>query len=281
MVLSEMKKALVAAIITFALSVSLSCEIQDVHAQHTADGKYYILATPITVISPSNATYYSDSLILNVTFKTCNGPAHTDMNYSLDGKDNFTVPLNAVFEPIYALRTYPNGTTETGISMFSQYVYTGELSLTELSEGEHNLVVYSQYTGNNVIGYDSKEVFFTVNVAQNENSQENIPLYVAPSPSPTINPTNLAPTPTLSPCVSFSNSPSPSSSPTPTTAEQPTATPSPIQTNQPLNNSSTSLPSEYILVVAAVLIAVSVTCIVLAARIRKYGLTTSLRKRVK
>ncbi len=209
---------------------------KNVHPQRTADGKYYILATSITLISPSNVTYYSDSLILNVTFKTCNGPAHTDMNYSIDGKDNVTVPPNSVFEPTSALRTYPNDTTETVISMFSQYVYTGEVSLTELSEGGHNIVVYSQYTSNNVIGYDSKEFFFTVNVAQNENSQENIPLCVTPSPSPTINPTNLAPTPTLSPCASSSNSPSPS--PAQQSIIEPTQSASPTIDNVQADNSS-------------------------------------------
>ncbi len=225
-----MKQVRLVPIIILALAVASACVIQNAFGQHTADGKSYLLASPITIVFPSNTTYYSDHLTLNVTFKASNSPSLTSMNYSIDGKENATVPLNAVFEPIYALRTYPNGTTETVVSMYSQYVYTGEVSLTELSQHEHNIAVYTQYTGNNVVGYDSKQVSFFISSNEEENATESMFIPAKTSPSPSLNPTPTAKISAV-PSLTSSLSPSPTAISSASPTQQPTT--EPIQSASP------------------------------------------------
>ncbi|MBT0159501.1 hypothetical protein G4O51_05905 [Candidatus Bathyarchaeota archaeon A05DMB-2] len=141
------------AIVLFAvlalatLLTSLLVEVQLVESQCTPDGRGCPLVGDINLISPSNITYSSSMLILNISVKSLFGPNQYRfvMVYSIDGGSNVTVPLTTTFMPIETTVTYPNGTTTTGISIMSPYVTAGWVALPELPEGQHKLTVYAKY----------------------------------------------------------------------------------------------------------------------------------------
>lgn len=148
--------------------------VQTVKAPYTTDGRYFILASPLTITSPSNNTYTSSNmLILNVTFKLLLSPSCADVSYSVDGKNNATIPLTATREPVEVTRTYANGTTVivNSTSFFIPFTITGWVALPELPEGPHNITVYAKYNANNIIAFDNSTVYFTISA----NSEQQIP----------------------------------------------------------------------------------------------------------
>jgi hypothetical protein len=155
------------AVFIFWLLTALLVGIQTVKAPYT-DGKYFPLASPISITSPSNSTYSSNMLTLNLPFKLMLNLDTTNITlvYSVDGKDNTTIPVLATFVPIETLRTYANGTTEKAVSsLFSYYVITGCVALPELLEGWHNITVYGKYEyagGSVFIVLDNSTVYFTI-----------------------------------------------------------------------------------------------------------------------
>jgi multisubunit Na+/H+ antiporter MnhC subunit len=164
---NAMKRMIVLTVV-FAVALFLAyliIGVQIVEAQFTQDGQGFPIASPITILSPSKTTYNSSLLTLNVTSKFLLKPNLATFSYSLDGENNATLPIDATFVPIETLRTYANGTTETGISIFSYYRLSGDVALPELSEGTHTLTVFAEYQANNIIGLDACTVYFTVNYA--------------------------------------------------------------------------------------------------------------------
>mgnify|MGYP005847732347 CR=1 FL=1 len=158
-------KRVIALTVVFAVALFpayLVSGVRVVEAQFTQDGRGFPLASPITILSPSNTTYNSSLLALNVTGKFLLEPNLVAFSYSIDGGNNATLPIEATFVPIEALRTYANGTTETGISVLSYYRLSGVVALPELSEGAHNITVFAEYQANNVIGLDACTVHFTI-----------------------------------------------------------------------------------------------------------------------
>lgn len=155
--------------IFLGLFASLLGEAQTIKAQHTPDGKGFPLASPINITSPSNGTYSSNLLLLNITFRYGLAVSSTNITvvYSIDGKDNVTLPVEATFVPIEVERTYADGTTEKAISsFFSYYVITGCVTLSELPEGSHNITVYGKYEytdGSIFTVLDNRTVHFTMN----------------------------------------------------------------------------------------------------------------------
>jgi len=147
--------------------------VQTVKPQYTEDGRAFILASPISITSPSNVTYSSNKLNLGVNFKLLLDPKYAEVNYSLDGKENTTIQLTGTKIPIEATRTYANGTTRVinSTSFMVPFTVTGVVPLPELSHGPHNITVYARYTANNIIGLDTKTVYFTIN---NSNLKQNI-----------------------------------------------------------------------------------------------------------
>ena len=149
--------------------VALLVGFQSVQAQYADDGRPFPLASPITITSPSNTTYSSGLLMLDVSFKLMLDVEKTNITllYSLDGKENVTVPVSVIFFPIETTVTYENGTTQTGISsIFSYYIIKGSIALPELSEGFHKISVYGRYEhvgGSNFGVFDNASVHFTVN----------------------------------------------------------------------------------------------------------------------
>jgi len=117
---------------------SLLVGFQVVHAPYTDDGRLFPLASPIKITSPSNTTYNSGLLMLDINFKLMLNVEKTNitMLYSLDGKENVTFPVSAEFFPVETTVTYENGTIVTGVSsIFSYYIIRGGVALPELSEG--------------------------------------------------------------------------------------------------------------------------------------------------
>jgi hypothetical protein len=164
-----MKKTELGLILVLLLSV---VSVQAVSAQYTSDGGAFILVSPLSIVSPSNSTYGSSVLLLNVTFKFLLSPSCADVSYSLDGRSNITMPLTATHEPVEATRTYANGTTVTVNSTFMvPFTVTGWAVVPDLAEGTHNITVYARYTANNIIGLDNSTVYFTID----PNSKQNIP----------------------------------------------------------------------------------------------------------
>jgi hypothetical protein len=114
------------------------------------------LSSGVYIISPSNMTYSPSTLILNVSIVgLLGGNINISLYYSLDGKDNVTIPI--------VIHTH---------KMSFQASITGFVTLPELSEGSHIVKVYEEYdiynfSANSVfypkyvsLGYD--EVYFTV-----------------------------------------------------------------------------------------------------------------------
>ena len=154
------------------VAVLLFAEVQVVSAQYTSDGEGFPLSSPLNIVSPSNCTYSSNSLKLDVVVKFLLGPKYMNLSYSLDGKDNVTLSLSATKEPVEVTRTYANGTVEIVTSSpFVPYTITGEAALEGLSDRTHNITVYAQYIANNVIGLDDSTVWFTVDTGSEQSPE--------------------------------------------------------------------------------------------------------------
>ncbi|MDR2720546.1 MAG: hypothetical protein LBC03_07080 [Nitrososphaerota archaeon] len=159
------------------LLISLSA-IQTIQAQqttvygegfpHTADGDGFPMVSPISIDSPSNTTYTTNRISLyftvNALFDNSRGSA--SMTYSLDGKDNVTIPTSINFVPIEATITDANGKQTTGTSQFfSYYTISGSVDLKNLQSGQHSLTVFGRYTVYSMsdkVGLDSQTIYFTV-----------------------------------------------------------------------------------------------------------------------
>lgn len=137
--------------------------IPTVSAPDTSDGQDFPLAGPVNIISPTNITYDSNNLTLNVTSIFLLGPEYASFSYNLDGAGNVTIPLTGTQEPREVTRTYKNGTTIIVNSTLNvPFTLNGETPLLGLSEGPHRIVVYAIYNANDFIGYDESTVNFTI-----------------------------------------------------------------------------------------------------------------------
>jgi hypothetical protein len=162
------KTIILLAVFVLGLLTSLLVGIQTVKAQYTADGQAFILVSPINIVSPSNSTYSSRLLVLNVTVKTLFNPntSNVTLVYCSDGKTNTTIRTESTPVPIEAEITYANGTKTTGVSIQSYYLISGWATLPELPEGSHSITVYGKYAlsgSYHNVGLDNRTVYFTVN----------------------------------------------------------------------------------------------------------------------
>lgn len=157
----------------FVLIIVLTLGCQTANTQHTADGEGFLLVSPITILSPVNITYTSE-VNLEISFDSLLSPKDTEITYSLDGKENNTIPLSAIKTPKEITRTYSNGTTVVvnSTSFFVPFTITGSVVLPELAKGTHNITVYGKYTLNDRIGLDKKTVYFTINGTNTSLKQE-------------------------------------------------------------------------------------------------------------
>jgi len=175
-------KALVVAFV-LALLISLVAGVQTVTAPYTEDGQGFPLASPISITSPSNSTYSSGLLTLNVTVKTFLNPNTSNLTlvYSIDGKTNTTIRTESTPVPIEVETTDANGTKTTGVSIQSYYLITGWATLPEMPEGSHSITVYGKYEfpgSYHNIGLDNSTVYFTIST----NSEQEIPEFPSWTP---------------------------------------------------------------------------------------------------
>ncbi|HDQ07112.1 MAG TPA: hypothetical protein ENN36_10395 [Candidatus Bathyarchaeota archaeon] len=155
------KTTRVLEVLVLGFLISLLFGTQTVQAQYTPDGQAFILVSPISITSPSNSTYTSQSLTLNFTVKSFldSSTANITFVYSVDGKDNKTIDTQSTPVPL-------------GIQ--SYYLITGNASLPEMPEGSHSITVYGKYefpTSDRNIGLDKSTVYFTIST----NSEQGIP----------------------------------------------------------------------------------------------------------
>jgi len=157
------------SVIILGLLAASLLDFQSVKAQYADDGRPFPLASPIEITSPSNSTYDSGVLMLDISFKLMLNVEKTNITvlYSLDGKQNTTVAVSAKLFPVETTITYANGSTQTGISsLFSHYIINASVALPELPEGFHSISVYGRYEhvgGSNYNVHDSSRVCFTIN----------------------------------------------------------------------------------------------------------------------
>jgi hypothetical protein len=109
--------------------------------------KAAVIPDPFTIHSPSNRTYDTRFLTLDISFVVGMGGGKYSVPYYIDGKYLGTVPFTV------------EGTEEPHVT----YPARGFLELPELSEGSHSLTVVLTWTGN-VRGYPSNNetVYFTI-----------------------------------------------------------------------------------------------------------------------
>ncbi|MCW4010113.1 MAG: hypothetical protein NWF05_05785 [Candidatus Bathyarchaeota archaeon] len=183
---------------------------------------FYVDANPpkISNLSIENKTYTSPNLEFNFTVD--NQPSWT--GYSLDNQENSTVSVKAVL---------------TGFNS----TIKGKSMLTDLSEGIHSIVVYSNNSAGTMC--ESDTIIFTVNTPT-----------PTPSPTPTMEPTTEptptpTPPPSQNPSLSSNSSPAPTQEPTtePTQTALPTAKPN----SEPDNNSLSILVGVTALIAITVL----------------------------
>ena len=134
--------------IVLLFSTSLLAGFQAVNALTSPSGQW-IPAYPISITSPSNITYRSDLLTLNVTASALYGTT-AEMVYSIDGENNVTIPLVTSRVPGSPGPIFP-------------ITIAGVLALPKLPEGAHCLTVYATFQFARITGFDNKAVNFTVN----------------------------------------------------------------------------------------------------------------------
>jgi hypothetical protein len=144
-----MRKSIVTLVLLALVLVASSfLGVLRVDAAYTPSGGGFPLCSGIAINTPGNSTFTVNNLTLNVSVRGMLSPqiySYT-LAYSIDGKNNISIPVTSTFVPVEATRTYANGTTETAISEFaSYYLISGCASLHELNDGTHILRVYARY----------------------------------------------------------------------------------------------------------------------------------------
>jgi hypothetical protein len=133
------------------------------------EGQLFGYVSAIQLDSPVNTTYTTNHVSLDFVVKTfvMGGIIDTIMSYSIDGKDNVTVPTSATFIPLEADVTYTDGTKTKAVSQFySHYLISGSVDLKDLQSGEHSLTIFGHYTRRSTpdeIGFATQTVWFTIN----------------------------------------------------------------------------------------------------------------------
>ncbi|WNZ30179.1 MAG: hypothetical protein IAX21_04835 [Candidatus Bathyarchaeota archaeon] len=156
------KKAIV---LVFAFLISFATTgVPAVKPQYTESGEGFPLASPITITSPENSTYNSNELNLGVNCKFLLSPNYAQVSYSIDGKENGTIPLTGTQKTREVTRTYANGTTVVvNSTLMVPLIINGSVALPELTDGPHNITVNARYNADNIMGLDSSIVYFTIN----------------------------------------------------------------------------------------------------------------------
>lgn len=146
-----MRKKMILILLTglvLLLSSSLLVGFRTVKALNTSSGAW-IPVYPISITSPSNITYTSDLITLNVTDSALYG-TKAEMVYSIDGKNNVTIPL-------------VTSRMEGSPGPIFPITIVGVVALPKLPEGAHSLTVYATFQFSRFTGFDNRTVYFTIN----------------------------------------------------------------------------------------------------------------------
>ena len=101
------------------------------------------------ITSPSNATYSSNILSLNITGQVIRANnIELFMNYSIDGQESLPFPV--IEQPRSLNDPYVGIITET-------------ITLQKLSEGSHNITVFANLKANDLDHLAQAKVYFTIN----------------------------------------------------------------------------------------------------------------------
>jgi hypothetical protein len=149
------------AVLVLGLLTSLLVEVQTAKAQYTQNGAGCPLVSGIGITSPSNTTYSSNLLTLNINIESIFDDSiyRYVLVYCIDGKNNVTIPSTCLSFDL------PNGDT----GPFTIVRCVGCVGLPQLDYGSHSLTVYATYecisTSGNwpAVIYDSNTVYFTIN----------------------------------------------------------------------------------------------------------------------
>lgn len=158
-----MRKAIIVlTILVVGLFTSMLVEVQTANAQYTQNGAGCPLVSGIGITSPSNTTYSSNLLTLNINIKSIFDDSiyRYVMVYCIDEKNNVTIPSTCLSFDL------PNGDT----GPFTIVRCVGCVGLPQLDDGSHSLTVYARYERINDVNtnwpaliLDNNTVYFTIN----------------------------------------------------------------------------------------------------------------------
>ncbi|MGD6807049.1 MAG: hypothetical protein ACQCN4_08835 [Candidatus Bathyarchaeia archaeon] len=143
-----------ALLIAIAASLLFVLTVAEVERATAIEEFPYPLVSKFSIISPLNSTYSATALTLNVTANALPGYTRIWMSYNIDGRQQEPIQITETYDPHYGTITYLNGTAKTAPSMFSTYSIQGYATLTDLSEGSHNITVYAEYDYPNTKEFD-------------------------------------------------------------------------------------------------------------------------------
>jgi hypothetical protein len=161
--MKKIEVILAAALLSIIFLASFLIEQpQTVKAQSTDSDNH---SSDLKIFSPSNTTYNSNSLLLNVTIHRLFKPTEYDSKiiYSLNGENNVTVP---------STETFFDMTTPDSIfsALMSYTLISGTAYLENLSEGVYFLTVFGVYeraegisTKYPAVMHDNETNCFTIN----------------------------------------------------------------------------------------------------------------------
>jgi hypothetical protein len=139
--------------------------LQPVEAQYSTSGGAPLPVSSILIDSPTNSTVYETrQVLLNFSVISWFEPklGNITMTYSIDGKDNVTVPISATYVPF----EYVDEDGNVQVSPFlSYYLVSGSVTLEDLQSGQHSLTVFGRYEVYSMpgrIGFDNQTIQFTL-----------------------------------------------------------------------------------------------------------------------
>ena len=157
----------IVAIFFFIFLISLTTTIQKTTVAESTH-RFFI---SVSINSPMNATYYTNSIPLNISiYQVFRSESNISRqaNYSLDGQENVPISLSYQGEV----------TAGEHLPLFKTM---GVPELLTLSDGSHKITVSAQFTDEYWSSFNESTVYFNVNTQ------------LTPSPSPSPSPTPTIP----------------------------------------------------------------------------------------
>jgi len=174
-----MKKPILIGIVYAMLFLAcLSCGVLTIKADLISSDGYTVAYQPYIMFPSNYSTYNSGSLTLNVSFHAMIfANTQYSMTYSLDGKDNESLPLVMYYYGSWIIN--PENWERNHID--------GSVVLPELSEGSHRITVYLEEC-------DWETVYFRArNTVSPTSTPSPVPQEQTAEPTQSATPTSFAP----------------------------------------------------------------------------------------